>query len=67
MSDIPPQSDPNQCVLDEDGQLKDAEHITFFNSPSNNNPIPLLPVDGDTGTSTDNRGMAHILRLLFNY
>ena len=67
MSNIPPQSDPDQCTLDENGQLKDAEHITFFNSPSDNNPIPLPPVDGDAGTSTDNRGMAHILRLSFNY
>ena len=47
MSDIPSQPDPNQCVLGEDGQLKDVKNIAFFHSPRDNNPIPLLPVDGD--------------------
>ena len=51
MSDMPPQPDPSQCVLDENSQLKDANHIAFFHSPSDNNPIPLPPVDGEIGTS----------------
>ena len=61
MSDMPPQPDPDQCVLDENGQLKDTNHIAFFHSPSDNNPIPLPPVDGEIGTSTNIGGMAQIL------
>ena len=60
MSNMPPQPDPDQCALDENSQLKDANHIMFFHSPSDNNPIPLLPVDGKIGTSTNIRGMAQI-------
>ena len=60
MSDMPPQPDPDQCVLDKNGQLKDTKYIMFFHSPSDNSPIPLLPVDGETGASMDNRGMSHI-------
>jgi len=60
MSDIPSWPDPDQCALSEDGQLKDAKDITFFHSPSNNNPISLPPVDGEAGASTDNGGMACI-------
>jgi len=67
MSDIPSQTDPDQCTLGEDGQLKDAKDITFFHSLSDNNPIPLLPVDGEAGAGTDNRGMAHTYHLSFNY
>jgi len=67
MFDIPSQPDPDQCVLGEDGQLKDAKDIAFFHSPSDNNPIPLPPVDGEAGASTDNGGMAHTYRLSFNY
>ena len=44
---MPPQSDPGQCALDKDGQLKDADDIPFFHSPSDKNPIPLPPVDGE--------------------
>ena len=60
MSDMPPQPDPDQCVLDKNGQLKDTKYIVFFHSPSDNSPIPLPPVDGETGASMDNRGMSHI-------
>jgi len=67
MSDIPSRPDPDQCALGEDGQLKDAKDIAFFHSPSDNNPIPLPPVDGEAGASTDNRGMAHTYHLSFNY
>jgi len=70
-SDMPSQPEPDQCALDENGQLKDAKDITFFHSPSNKHTIPLLPedapVDGGTGTGTDNGGMACIhsfIRLL---
>ena len=45
---MPPQNDTDQCALDENGQLKDAKDIQFFHSPSDNNPIPLPPVDGET-------------------
>ena len=45
-----PQPDPNQCALDKNGQLKDAKDILFFNSPSDNNPIPLPPLDGEAPT-----------------
>jgi len=48
------QNDPDQCALDENGQLQEAKDIQFFHSPSNNNPIPLPPVDGET--ITDNVG-----------
>jgi len=58
-SDRSSQPEPDQCALDENGQLKDAKDIAFFHSPSDKNTIPLLPVDGETGTGTDNRGMAH--------
>jgi len=67
MSNIPSQPDPDQCALGEDGQLKDVKDIAFFHSPSDNNPIPLLPVDGEAGASTDNGGMAHTYHLSFNY
>ena len=33
MSDMPPQPDPDQCVLDKNGQLKDTKYIMFFHSP----------------------------------
>jgi len=63
-SDMPSQPEPDQCVLDENGQLKDAKDITFFHSPSNKHTIPLppedVPVDGGTSTGTDNGGMARI-------
>ena len=60
MSNMPPQPDPDQCALDKNGQLKDIKYIAFFHSPSDNSPIPLPPVDGETGTSMDNGGMSHI-------
>ncbi|KAI0282676.1 hypothetical protein BC826DRAFT_921532 [Russula brevipes] len=40
---MPPQSGPDQCALDENGQLRDAEDIPWFNSPSDKDPIPLPP------------------------
>jgi hypothetical protein len=47
-------SDPDQCALDENGQLKDANNIRWFNSPSDKTPIPLPPVEGVEGeTVTD--------------
>lgn len=55
---MPSQPDPDQCALDKNGQLKDAKDIVFHHSPSNKNPIPLPPVNGETGTGTDNEGMA---------
>jgi len=62
--DMPSQPEPNQCTLDENGQLKDAKNIVFFHSPSNKYAIPLLPVDapvdGGTGTGIDNGGMGCI-------
>ena len=45
-----PQSVPDQCALDENGQLKEAMDIPFFHSPSDKNPIPLPPVDGEMFT-----------------
>jgi len=57
-SDRSSQPEPDQCALDKNGQLKDAKDIVFFHSPSDKNTIPLPPVDGETGTGTDNRGMA---------
>jgi len=70
-SDMPSQPEPDQCALNKNGQLKDANDIVFFHSPSNKHTIPLLPVDvpvdGGTGTGTDNGGMARIhsfIRLL---
>ena len=59
---MPSQPDPDQCALDENGQLKDAKDITFFHSPSDKSPIPLPPVGGETGT--DNGGMARIQFLI---
>jgi hypothetical protein len=56
--DMPLPSDPDQCALDENGQLKDAEDIQWFNSPGDKNPIPLPPVEEET--VTDNGGMSHI-------
>ena len=47
---MPSQPNPDQCALDKDGQLKDAKDIPWFNSPSDKNTIPLLPVKGDTVT-----------------
>jgi hypothetical protein len=49
---MPPRSDPDQCALDENGQLKDVKDIQWFNSPTDQNTIPLLPVEGDTVTDT---------------
>jgi len=63
-SDMPSQPEPDQCALDKNGQLKDAKDIAFFHSPSDKHTIPLppedAPVDGGTGTGTDNGGMARI-------
>jgi hypothetical protein len=55
---MPSQPDPDQCALNKNGQLKDTKDLMFHHSPSDKNPIPLLPVDGETGTGTDNEGMA---------
>jgi hypothetical protein len=53
-----PQADPDQYVLDENGQLKEAKDIPFFHSPSDRNPIPLPPVYGDVrGAVADDGGM----------
>ena len=49
------QSDPDQCALDKNGQLKDAKDITWLNSPSDKDPIPLPPVEGEA--VTDDGGM----------
>jgi hypothetical protein len=43
-------SHPDQCALNEDGQLKDASDIAWFNSPSDKNTIPLPPVEGEAVT-----------------
>ena len=45
---MPPQSDPEQCALDDNGQLKDANNIQWFNSPSDKTCIPLPHVEGET-------------------
>lgn len=45
---MPPQSDPEQCALDDNGQLKDANDIPWFNSPSDKTCIPLPPVEGES-------------------
>ncbi|KAF8485553.1 hypothetical protein F5888DRAFT_1911735, partial [Russula emetica] len=52
-------SDPDQCALDENGQLKDANNIRWFNSPSDKTPIPLLPVEGVEGETVTDVGAPH--------
>jgi hypothetical protein len=47
---MPPQPGPDECALDENGQLRDAEDIPWFNSLSDKDPIPLPPVNGETVT-----------------
>lgn len=59
---MPPLSDPDQCTLDENGQLKDAKDIQWFDSPGDKSPIPLPPVEGET--VTDEGGMPQILWIL---
>src|SRR6266699_2240048 len=54
---MPPRSDPEQCALDENGQLKDANDIQWFNSPSDKTCIPLPPVEGET--VVDGAGTSH--------
>lgn len=58
------QSDPDQCALDENGQLKDAKDITWLNSPSDKDPIPLPPVEADDGGTPRRLDMLSILQLL---
>ncbi|KAF8502580.1 hypothetical protein F5888DRAFT_1904208 [Russula emetica] len=52
-------SDPDQCALDENGQLKDANNIQWFNSPSDKTPIPLPPVEGVEGETVTDVGAPH--------
>jgi hypothetical protein len=58
--------DPNNCALDAQGNLKDANEIQFYNSEGDDTPISSTKGKAKAGPSADCKGCVSLTNAIFS-